>query len=297
VSAAEAARRARVRLDELLVARGLAVSRAEAARLILAGQVRLPGGVAPKPGRFVSAGTALERVAPAPFVGRGGEKLAAALDAFAVRVEGRVCLDVGASTGGFTDCLLSRGARHVHAVDVGQGQLHPRLRGDSRVSVWEGVNARHLAPDRFPELPSLATIDVSFISLAKVLPAVASCVAASAEIVALVKPQFEAGPAEVGKGGVVRAWTARRAAVRSVADAARALGFGVAGVAASALHGPKGNREVFLRLARGTAAPASLEGDRFEAALAAEVPATPEPARPGERRPPSRAPGRARARG
>jgi 23S rRNA (cytidine1920-2'-O)/16S rRNA (cytidine1409-2'-O)-methyltransferase len=282
MSPAEAARGARVRLDELMVARGLAASRAEAARLILAGHVRLPGGVAPKAGRLVPPDTTLERVAPAPFVGRGGEKLAAALDAFAVRVEGRVCLDVGASTGGFTDCLLSQGARHVHAVDVGQGQLHPRLRRDPRVSVWEGVNARHLAPDRFPELPSLVTIDVSFISLGKVLPAVAACLTASAEIVALVKPQFEVGPAQVGKGGVVRAWSARRAAVRSVAEAARALGFGPAGVAASALHGPKGNREVFLHLGRGAAAPPPLEGDRFEAALAVEVPATPEPARPAE---------------
>jgi 23S rRNA (cytidine1920-2'-O)/16S rRNA (cytidine1409-2'-O)-methyltransferase len=282
MSPAEAARGARVRLDELMVARGLAASRAEAARLILAGQVRLPGGVAPKAGRLVPLDTALERVAPAPFVGRGGEKLAAALDAFAVRVEGRVCLDVGASTGGFTDCLLSRGARHVHAVDVGQGQLHPRLRRDPRVSVWEGVNARHLTPERFPEPPSLATIDVSFISLGKVLPAVVACLAASAEIVALVKPQFEVGPAQVGKGGVVRAWSARRAAVRGVAEAARALGFGSAGVAASALHGPKGNREVFLHLGRGVAAPPPLEDDRFAAALAVEVPAAPEPARPAE---------------
>ena len=165
MSPAETARRTRVRLDELLVARGLAGSRAEAARLILAGQVWLPGGAAAKPGRLVAADTAVVPVAAAPFVGRGGEKLAAALDAFGVRVEGRVCLDVGASTGGFTDCLLARGAQRVHALDVGHGQLHPRLRGDARVVVWEGVNARHLTPDRFPDRPSLATVDVSFISL------------------------------------------------------------------------------------------------------------------------------------
>jgi 23S rRNA (cytidine1920-2'-O)/16S rRNA (cytidine1409-2'-O)-methyltransferase len=279
MSPAQAARGARVRLDELLVARGLASSRAAAARLILAGQVRLPGGVAPKAGRLVATDTALERVAPAPFVGRGGEKLAAALDAFGVRVEGRVCLDVGASTGGFTDCLLSRGARHVYAVDVGHGQLHPRLRGDPRVTVWEGVNARHLASDRFPESPSLATVDVSFISLEKVLPAIVACLADSAEIVALVKPQFEVGRAQVGKGGVVRAWTARRVAVRSVAaTAAASLGFGATGVAASVLPGPKGNREVFLHLARGVGTPRPLAPDRFEAVLAAEIPATPTPA-------------------
>jgi 23S rRNA (cytidine1920-2'-O)/16S rRNA (cytidine1409-2'-O)-methyltransferase len=272
MSPAEAARGTRVRLDELVVARGLAWSRAEAARLILAGQVRLPGGAAPKAGRLVSLDTLLERVMPAPFVGRGGEKLAAALDRFGVRIEGRVCLDVGASTGGFTDCLLTRGACRVHAVDVGQGQLHPRLRADARVVVWEGVNARHLAPDRFPERATLATVDVSFISLDKVLPAVALCLADPAEIVALVKPQFEVGRGQVGKGGVVRAWEARRAAVRSVAAGAVGIGLGLIGVAASVLHGPKGNREVFLYLARDVAARPTLGGVRLEAALAAEIP-------------------------
>ena len=278
MSPAEAARGARMRLDELLVVRGLAGSRAEAARLILGGQVRLPGGLAPKAGRLVAPDTALEHIALAPFVGRGGEKLAGALDAFGVRVEGRVCLDVGASTGGFTDCLLSRGALRVHAVDVGHGQLHPRLRSDPRVVVWEGVNARHLAPDRFPERPTLATVDVSFISLEKVLPAVAACLDVPAEVVALVKPQFEVGRGQVGKGGVVRAWEARRAAVRRVAAAAAAIGLGAAGVAASVLHGPKGNREVFLHLRRDPASRPPLEGDRLEAALAAEIPATTEPA-------------------
>ena len=272
MSPAEAARRTRVRLDELLVVRGLAGSRAEAARLILAGQVRLPGGAAPKAGRLVSIDTVLERVMPAPFVGRGGEKLAAALDRFGVRIEGRVCLDVGASTGGFTDCLLTRGASRIHAVDVGQGQLHPRLRADARVVVWEGVNARHLAPDRFPERATLATVDVSFISLDKVLPAVALCLADPAEIVALVKPQFEVGRGQVGKGGVVRAWEARQAAVRSVAAGAAGIGLGVIGVAASVLHGPKGNREVFLHLARDPGTRPKLEGVLLEAAVAAEIP-------------------------
>lgn len=276
MSPAEAARGTRVRLDELLVARGLAGSRAEAARLILAGQVRLPGGAAVKAGRLVAPDTAVVRVAAAPFVGRGGEKLAAVLEAFGVRVEGRVCLDVGASTGGFTDCLLARDARRVHAVDVGHGQLHPRLRGDARVVVWEGVNARHLTPDRFPDRPDLATVDVSFISLEKVLPAVAACLADPAEIVALVKPQFEVGRGQVGKGGVVRAWEARRDAVRVVAAAAAAIGLRVGGVAASVLRGPKGNREVFLHLARDLGPRPPLEDEAFEAALAAAVPAATE---------------------
>jgi 23S rRNA (cytidine1920-2'-O)/16S rRNA (cytidine1409-2'-O)-methyltransferase len=190
-----------------------------------------------------------------------------------------VCLDVGASTGGFTDCLLSRGALRVHAVDVGHGQLHPRLRSDARVVVWEGVNARHLTPDRFVERPTLATVDVSFISLEKVLPAVAACLAVTAEIVALVKPQFEVGRAQVGKGGVVRATEVRRAAVRGVAAAAGAMGLGVAGLAASVLRGPKGNREVFLHMSRGPGSPTPLGGDRFEAALAAEIPTTTEAGR------------------
>jgi 23S rRNA (cytidine1920-2'-O)/16S rRNA (cytidine1409-2'-O)-methyltransferase len=279
MSPAGTARRPRVRLDELLVMQGLASSRAEAARLVLAGRVRLPGGVPAKAGRLVAPDTPVERVAAAPFVGRGGEKLAPALDAFGVAVEGRVCLDVGASTGGFTDCLLVRGARRVHAVDVGHGQLHPRLRDDVRVTVWEGVNARHLEPGRFPDGPSLATVDVSFISLAKVLPAVAACLDDPAEIVALVKPQFEVGRAQVGKGGVVGAWAARRDAVRSVAAAAAPIGLRVGGVAASVLHGPKGNREVFLYLARDLGPRPPLEGAGFEAALAAAVPDEPD-ARP-----------------
>jgi 23S rRNA (cytidine1920-2'-O)/16S rRNA (cytidine1409-2'-O)-methyltransferase len=273
MSPAEAARGTRVRLDELLLARGLVSSRAEAARLILAGQVRLPGGATAKAGRLVAPDTAVVRVRAAPFVGRGGEKLAAALEAFGVRVEGRVCLDVGASTGGFTDCLLARGARRVHAVDVGHGQLHPRLRADARVVVWEGVNARHLSAGRFPERPSLATVDVSFISLEKILPAVAVCLTDPVEIIALVKPQFEVGRGQVGKGGVVRASETRRDAVRGVAAAAAAIGLHVGGVAASVLHGPKGNREVFLQLARDLGPRSPLEGAAFEVALAAAVPA------------------------
>ncbi len=272
MSAAGIARRSRVRLDELLVARGMAGSRAEAQRLILAGRVRLPGGASAKPGRLVAPDIAVTQVAAARFVGRGGEKLAAALEAFGVAVEGRVCLDVGASTGGFTDCLLARGARRVHALDVGHGQLHPRLRTDPRVVVWEGVNARHLNPEGFPDGPDLAVVDVSFISLDKVLPAVARCLADPVEIVALVKPQFEVGRGQVGKGGVVRAGKARRAAVRQVAAAAGAIGLHAGGVAASVLRGPKGNREVFLLLARALGPRRPLEAAAFEAALAQAVP-------------------------
>jgi 23S rRNA (cytidine1920-2'-O)/16S rRNA (cytidine1409-2'-O)-methyltransferase len=273
MSSAGTVRPGRIRLDELLVAQGLASSRAEAARLILAGQVRLPGGLVAKAGRLVPPDTTVERVAPMPFVGRGGEKLEAALVALGVSVAGRVCLDVGASTGGFTDCLLAHGALRVHAVDVGHGQLHPRLRQDARVVVWEGLNARHLEPGRFPERPTLATIDVSFISLEKVLPAVAACLGDPGEMVALVKPQFEVGRGQVGRGGVVRGWEARRGAVRAVAIGATRIGLRTGGVAASVLHGPKGNREVFLHLARDLGSRLPLEGATFEAALAAAVPA------------------------
>ena len=272
MSPAGVARSRRVRLDELLVAQGIASTRAEAARLILAGRIRLPGGVAAKAGRQVAPDTLVEQVAAAPFVGRGGEKLAAALDAFGVVVEGRVCLDVGASTGGFTHCLLGRGACRVHAVDVGHGQLHPRIRGDARVVVWEGVNARHLEPARFPDRPTFAAVDVSFISLRKILPAVAVCLHDPAEIVALVKPQFEVGRGQVGKGGVVRASEARREAVRAVAGVAVAIGLRVGGAVAAVLHGPKGNREVFLHLARDLGRRPPLEGATFEAALQAVVP-------------------------
>jgi 23S rRNA (cytidine1920-2'-O)/16S rRNA (cytidine1409-2'-O)-methyltransferase len=292
MSAAGTARRGRVRLDELVVARGMAGSRAEAQRLILAGQVRLPGGASAKPGRLVASDVPVTLVRRAPFVGRGGEKLLAALEAFGVAAEGRVCLDVGASTGGFTDCLLARGARRVHALDVGHGQLHPRLRTDPRVVVWESVNARHLKPEGFPDHPDLAVVDVSFISLDKVLPPVARCLTDPAEIVALVKPQFEVGRGQVGKGGVVRACEARRGAVRQVAAAAGAIGLRVGGVAASALRGPKGNREVFLLLARDLGPRPPLEAAAFDAALAEAVPEGTEPEGPTRRKAPTRQSGR-----
>jgi 23S rRNA (cytidine1920-2'-O)/16S rRNA (cytidine1409-2'-O)-methyltransferase len=277
---ARPARPSRVRLDELVVARGLATSRSEAARIILAGRVQVGGARADKAGRLVPADADVALAATSPYVGRGGEKLAGALDAFGLPVAGRVCLDVGSSTGGFTDCLLARGARRVYAVDVGHGQLHPRLRGDPRVVVLERVNARHLDPGAFPERPSLATVDVSFISLAKVLPSVAGCLADPADVVALVKPQFEVGRGRVGKGGVVRDATLHREAVRRVAGSAVAVGLEVGGVAASPLRGPKGNREFFLLLARDPGKRPALRGAALEAAIERAV-ATPARAAPG----------------
>ena len=240
-----------VRLDRLLVDRGLAPSRERAQRLILAGEVLVAERPATKPGSLVAPDAPIRvRVRASAFVSRGGEKLAGALDAFGLDVGGLVALDVGASTGGFTDCLLRRGARRVMAVDVGYGQLAWALRQDARVVVLERTNARHLAPGALPEPPDLATLDVSFISLTLVLPAVRNVLRPGGMIVALVKPQFEAGRGQVGKGGVVREPEARAAAVTRVQEAAAALGLDVRGAAESVLPGAKGNREVFLWLAR-----------------------------------------------
>jgi 23S rRNA (cytidine1920-2'-O)/16S rRNA (cytidine1409-2'-O)-methyltransferase len=222
----------------------------------MAGQVVVADRPVSKPGTAVDADAEVRlRGEPSPFVGRGGEKLAGALDAFALDVRDRIGLDVGASTGGFTDCLLQRGARCVIAVDVGYGQLAWRLRQDPRVVVLERTNARDLGPAKLPEVPDLAVVDVSFISLRLVLPAVVACLAPAGEIVALVKPQFEVGRGEVGKGGVVRDPAARAAAVTTVRAAAEQLGLRVRGEAESVLPGPKGNREVFVWLAM-PAAPA-----------------------------------------
>jgi 23S rRNA (cytidine1920-2'-O)/16S rRNA (cytidine1409-2'-O)-methyltransferase len=238
-----------VRLDRLLVDRGLAPSRERAQRLILAGDVLVGDRRATKPGAVVAEDAALRLRAPASaYVSRGGEKLAGALEAFGVAVAGCVALDVGASTGGFTDCLLRRGARRVIAVDVGYGQLAWRLRQDPRVVVLERTNARHLDPGVLPEAVDVATIDVSFISLTLVLPAVGRVLRPGGSIIALVKPQFEAGRGQVGKGGVVRDPAVRAAAVARVRQAAAALALEVHGEADSVLPGPKGNREVFLWL-------------------------------------------------
>ena len=240
-----------VRLDRLLVDLGLAPSRERAQRLILAGEVLVGDRPATKPGTMVAADAPLRiRRPPSDYVSRGGEKLAGALDAFGLEVAGQVALDVGASTGGFTDCLLRRGARRVFALDVGYGQLAWTLRQDARVTVLERANARRLEAGMLAEAPDLATVDVSFISLALVLPAVAAVLRPRGSVVALVKPQFEAGRRQVGKGGVVRDPAVRAAAVARVRDDAQALGLTVHGESASVLPGPKGNREVFLWLAR-----------------------------------------------
>ena len=240
---------ARRRLDHELVARGLAPTRAKAQGLILAGRVLLSGTVVTKSGASVRPGEeVLLLPAPRPYVSRGGEKLAGALDDLGVSAEGVVALDVGASTGGFTDCLLRRGAARVYAVDVGESLLDASLRDDPRVVVLEGVNFRHARPDLLPEKAGLAAVDVSFISLRHILPPLAGFLAPGAEVVALVKPQFEAGRGSVGKGGVVRDEEARKAAVLSVALFAREAGYAVLGEAESRLRGPRGNREVFLRI-------------------------------------------------
>jgi len=240
--------------------RGLADSRTQAQALLLAGHVRVGSGDAArtdrKPGDLVAPDTPLELAERAQYVSRGGSKLAAALDAFGIDPRDRVCLDVGASTGGFSDVLLQRGARRVYALDVGRGQLAESLRNDPRVVAMERTHAARLEPDhpahvRLPELPSLAVIDVSFISLERVLPAVLAQVAPDGEIVALVKPQFEAGRDQVSKG-VVHDESVRRAAVDRIRRfAASALGLRTAGEIESPLTGPAGNREYLLHLVRG----------------------------------------------
>jgi 23S rRNA (cytidine1920-2'-O)/16S rRNA (cytidine1409-2'-O)-methyltransferase len=240
-----------VRLDRLLVDRGLVPSRERAQRLILAGEVLVDDRPVTKAGTLVRADAPLRLRTPAsPYVSRGGEKLAGALDAFGLDPAGVVAIDVGASTGGFTDCLLRRGARRVIAVDVGYGQLAWSLRQDPRVVVLERTNARALEPAMLPEVPSFATMDVSFISLTLVLRAVTRVVAPDATIVAMVKPQFEAGRGQVGKGGVVRDPAVRAEAVARVRASAEECGLVVRGQADAVIAGPKGNREVFLWLER-----------------------------------------------
>jgi 23S rRNA (cytidine1920-2'-O)/16S rRNA (cytidine1409-2'-O)-methyltransferase len=241
----------RVRIDTLLSERGMFPSRSQAAAAVLAGDVlALPERRRiQKPGELVPEDVQLEVVQAPPFVSRGGIKLRNALDALELEVAGRSALDVGASTGGFTDCLLQAGAAHVVAVDVAYGELDWKLRSDARVIVIERCNARGLQPSRLPYAPDLIVIDVSFISLAKVLPAVLACAAARFDCLALIKPQFEVGRAQVGKGGVVRDASARRRALVAVGSVARSLGAAVLGYASSGLPGPKGNRETFIWLA------------------------------------------------
>jgi 23S rRNA (cytidine1920-2'-O)/16S rRNA (cytidine1409-2'-O)-methyltransferase len=261
----------RVRLDALLSERGLFPSRTRAAASVLAGEVMLgPGRTrAAKPGQMVDDDVIVGvRAAPA-FVSRGGVKLSNALDAFGVEVEGRSCMDVGASTGGFTDCLLKRGASRVIALDVAYGQLDWGLRNDPRVTVIERCNARALDPSQLPYTPSLTVIDVSFISIAKVLPAVLACMAVPGgtyDCLAMVKPQFEVGRAGIGKGGVVRDPALRRSALTAVASVATSLGASVLGFASSGLPGPKGNRETFAWLGQDGRAGA-LDAAGIEAAV------------------------------
>ncbi len=241
----------RARLDAVLAERGLFPSRTAAAGAVRAGAVRL-GGDGPRalrPSQLVEPDAELLVDAGPRFVSRGGTKLDNALQSLAIDVAGRDCLDVGASTGGFADCLLQRGASRVIALDVAYGQLDLRLREDPRVTVIERLNARELNPGDLPFQPSLATVDVSFISLTKVLSAVVTCLPADGDLLAMVKPQFELGRERVRKG-VVRDPEDCREAIRAVAGAAGSLGLVVRGIASSGLPGPKGNRETFLWCSR-----------------------------------------------
>jgi 23S rRNA (cytidine1920-2'-O)/16S rRNA (cytidine1409-2'-O)-methyltransferase len=250
----------RQRIDALLAERGLAPSRTSAAESVRAGRVRIgrDGPLALKPSQLVADDAELLITGSPRFVSRGGVKLANALDALQIDVAGLDCLDVGASTGGFTDCLLQRGAARVVALDVAHGQLDWDLRSDSRVTVVERRNAREIDPAELPYRPALGTIDVSFISLTKVLPSVARCLAAGGELLAMVKPQFELGRGRV-KGGVVRDPAERREALRAVAAAATDADLAVLGFASSGLPGPKGNRETFLHAAPGREPVADVE--------------------------------------
>jgi 23S rRNA (cytidine1920-2'-O)/16S rRNA (cytidine1409-2'-O)-methyltransferase len=240
--------RAKKRLDTVLVERGLFESRSKASASVLAGAVRIGPGRerAAKPGMLVAEGVELEVERGPRYVSRGGLKLERALGCFGIAPAERLCLDVGASTGGFTDALLAGGAAHVVALDVAYGELHWKLRQDPRVDVVERTNARSLAPTDLPYAPDLIVIDVSFIGLEKVLPAVARCVATSFDLVALVKPQFELGRERVGKGGVVRRPEDRLEALVRVGEAARSLGLSIQGFCDSGLPGPAGNRESFV---------------------------------------------------
>lgn len=237
---------ARTRLDAALVERGHFPTRARAQAAVLAGRVRVDGRAAEKPGTAVVPDSAIDVEAAQEYVSRGGRKLANALDALALDVSGALVLDLGASTGGFTDCLLQRGAARSIALDVGYGQLDWRLRNDERVTVLERTNAREITSDSLPFVPNLVTCDLAFISVATVWPAIAPCIDTAYRALILVKPQFEVGRGGVGKGGVVRDRAARIDAVRRVAHAVGQTGGRAAGVVESGLPGPAGNHEIFL---------------------------------------------------
>jgi 23S rRNA (cytidine1920-2'-O)/16S rRNA (cytidine1409-2'-O)-methyltransferase len=237
----------RTRLDLLLVSRGLAPTREKAQAMILSGRVEVEGKRVEKAGTPVDTDTSVQVLGPPyPYVSRGGAKLAAALDAFDIRPEGLACLDVGASTGGFTDCLLQRGARRVYAVDVGHGQLDPNLRGDPRVVLRERLNARLLSREDVPEPVALAVMDLSFISVRLVLPRVAPLATSGAAIIVLVKPQFEAGRREVPKGGVVRSSAIQRRVVEEIRHFGEGLGLTPLGAIPSPIRGARGNQEFLL---------------------------------------------------
>lgn len=243
----------RIRVDQLLVARGLAPSRTRAQAILLAGEVFVDGTRVDKAGQLVADDAAIEmRGGPGhPYASRGGVKLAGALDAFRVDVRGLRCLDLGASTGGFTDCLLQRGAALVIAVDVGYGQLAHKLRIDTRVVVMERTNARTLTPEAIGGPADVTVVDASFISLSKLMPAIARCTRDGGELVALIKPQFEVGREVATRSkGVVRDEAARAGAIAGATRAAHAAGFGLLAQRDSVLPGPKGNREAFLHARR-----------------------------------------------
>ena len=249
MTAASMASSAKVRVDQLLVERGLAESREKAQALIIAGQVLVNGQKAVKPGHSVAGESRVEVLERMPYVSRGGYKLAGALDHWVIDVNGWTCLDVGASTGGFTDCLLQRGATKVWAVDVGHGQIDWRLRNDRRVVVREGVNARFLTTTDFPEKFDLAVCDASFISLTLLIPAITPLLTVRGRMVLLVKPQFEVERGQVGKGGIVRDAALHQAACERVRGAVEALGFGV-DIIESPILGAEGNREFLLYASR-----------------------------------------------
>jgi 23S rRNA (cytidine1920-2'-O)/16S rRNA (cytidine1409-2'-O)-methyltransferase len=237
------------RLDKLMVEKGLVPSREKAQALIMIGGVKVNGQVMRKPGQKIREDALIEILQPpCPYVSRGGIKLEGAIKGFGINVEGKVCLDVGASTGGFTDCLLQHGAKRVYAVDVGWGQLHWKLRNDPRVICLEKKNIRYLPKEEIPEEVDLVTIDTSFISLKLVIPAVLKFLKEKAEILALIKPQFEVGKGEVGKGGVVRDPEKHKRVIEEIRIFSQNLGLHPIGVIESPILGPKGNKEFFIYL-------------------------------------------------
>jgi 23S rRNA (cytidine1920-2'-O)/16S rRNA (cytidine1409-2'-O)-methyltransferase len=257
---------AKIRLDQLLVQRQLVESRERAQRLIMAGEVLVNDRVADKPGTQIAPDADIRIKEPLPYVSRGGLKLAAALDRFPIPIEGVICADVGASTGGFTDCLLQRGAAKVYAIDVGYGQLDWKLRNDPRVVVMDRTNARYV--ESLPEPIGLAVIDASFISLRLILPAVLKWLQIEAHLVVLVKPQFEAGRDNVGKGGVVRDPQVHAAVLRSITQAARDLGCSPIDLIRSPLEGPAGNVEFLMWLRPGVHGPVQAMDELIQTLVA-----------------------------